>query len=98
MGGVVFSEYREQDIVFSGAIDRAGVCSKRVLRQLFYYPFGQLKCHRISAYTEVDNRDAVRFLRRLGFTKEGRVRECSSNGKDAFIYGMLRRECSWLGD
>ena len=98
VGGVVFSEYRVEDITFSGAFEDKGCFTRRNLRYFFDYPFNQLKCHRITAYTETDNKRANKLLKKLGFTHEGTMREISEKGKDANIYGMLDRECNWLGD
>jgi RimJ/RimL family protein N-acetyltransferase len=95
VGGVAFYEYRVQDIVFSGVMERGGF-NRTMLRTLFHYPFHQLKCHRVTAYTEIDNREANVFLKRLGFKKEGTMREISENLKDINIYGMLKRDCTWL--
>lgn len=96
IGGVAFYEYRIQDIVFSGYMDKGGVFNKKMLRELYYYPFVQLGCHRVTAYTEVDNREANIFLKRMNFTKEGRIREVSERLKDINVYGMLKRECKWI--
>jgi RimJ/RimL family protein N-acetyltransferase len=98
VGGVVFSEYRVEDIVFSAAFEDRGCLTRSILRTLCEYPFRQLKCHRVSAYTETDNKRANVILKKLGFVHEGTMREISENGKDANIYGMLERECKWLGD
>jgi len=98
VGGVVFSEYRVEDITFSGAFEDKRCFTRKGLRTFFHYPFKQLKCHRITAYTETDNKRANKLLKKLGFTLEGTMREISEKGKDANIYGMLERECKWLGD
>jgi len=95
VGGVAFYEYRVQDIVFSGVMEK-GSFNKTMLRTLFNYPFIQLNCHRITAYTEIDNRQANFFLKRLGFKKEGTMREISERLKDINVYGMLKKECTWL--
>jgi len=73
-----------------------GGFNRTMLKTLFHYPCIQLKGHRVTAYTEVDNRQANLFLRRLGFVKEGTMREISENLKDINIYGMLKRDCTWL--
>jgi RimJ/RimL family protein N-acetyltransferase len=98
VGGVVFSEYRVEDIVFSGAFEDKACFTKKTIRDFFVYPFKQLKCHRITAYTETDNDKANKLLIKLGFSKEGTMREISERGKDANIYGMLKRECTWIGE
>lgn len=98
VGGVVFYDWRIEDMVFSVAFEDSGCITRRILRVLFDYPFNQVGCHRITAYTDVDNEVSNKQLKRLGFQKEGRYREISRERKDANIYGMLRRECIWLGE
>ena len=98
VGGIVFYEYRLEDIVFSGAFEDKRCFTRKFLNKFFDYPFKQLKCHRVTAYTETDNKRANKLLKNLGFTMEGTMREVSENGKDANIYGMLDRECKWIGE
>jgi RimJ/RimL family protein N-acetyltransferase len=96
VGGAIFYDWRVEDMVFSGAFEDKGCFTKRNLKLFFDYPFNQVGCHRISAYTSVDNSKANTLLKKLGFTKEGCFREISSRQEDANIYGMLKRECIWL--
>lgn len=44
----------------------------------------------------VDNSKSIDAARRLGFVCEGRLREASDNGKDMWIYSMLKNECRWI--
>jgi RimJ/RimL family protein N-acetyltransferase len=96
VGGIVFNEYRIQNIAFSGVIEDKRCFTKFFLKKFFDYPFNQLKCHRITSYTEVDNDKANTLLKKLGFINEGIMREISEKGKDVNIYGMLKRECRWI--
>ena len=67
------------------------------LRALLEYGFLQLGLKRVQAEIDPDNTDSARSLQRLGFVKEGQLRENSSvNGMvaDSALYGLLRRE--WM--
>lgn len=68
---------------------------RRVLRTLFSYPFVTLSCRRITVYVLHSNTVSIKFVERLGFQREGMVREATPAG-DYYIYGMLKRECKWI--
>lgn len=67
------------------------------LSALLDYAFGELNLNRVEADTDPRNEPSARLLERLGFSKEGLLRErCIVDGEisDAAMYGLLRRE--WL--
>lgn len=68
-----------------------------VFRGILSYPFIQLHCSRITAITEAKNQPARAFLQRFGFREEGHHPELFSSG-DGVSYGLLRRDCRWLGE
>lgn len=72
-------------------------CSRKVLKLLFWYPFIQLGCERVTACTETQNRAARAFLDRVGFRQEGILRQWFYPN-DAAVYRMLRSECRWIGE
>lgn len=100
LGGVVFDQYAESDghanIIMSGAFDSPAWCSKKTLRQLFLYPFVQLRCRRMTTITTADNEAARSLDERLGFVHEGTLRKIFPGDVDGIVYGMLREECRWL--
>lgn len=62
---------------------------------LLNYGFSELDLNRVVADIDPRNVNSARSLERLGFTKEGHLREnCVVNGilADSVIYGLLRRE------
>ena len=73
-----------------------GWLSRRTLRVLLGYPFGQLGCHRITAIVAKKNRRSRRLVEGLGFKLEGVAREGMRPGVDACIYSLLKRECRWV--
>lgn len=63
------------------------------LQALFNYAFGVLDKHRIEADVDPRNTASIRTLERLGFQREGYLRErWHVNGEiqDALFYGLLR--------
>ena len=64
---------------------------------LIDYAFDDLGLHRIEADTDPRNLSSVKFLERLGFVKEGHLRErwiVEGQVSDSSLYGLLRHE--WL--
>jgi RimJ/RimL family protein N-acetyltransferase len=65
------------------------------LQALLDYSFNQLKLRRLEADVDPRNVASIRILERLGFQREGFLRErWHVNGEiqDAYFYGLLRRE------
>lgn len=65
------------------------------LTALFDFAFAELNLHRIEADVDPQNAASIRVLERLGFQKEGHLRERWIVGgeiQDALFYGLLRRE------
>ncbi len=65
------------------------------LRALLEYGFSELGLNRVEAEIDPDNSGSARSLQRLGFVREGQLREsCIVNGvvSDSALYGLLRRE------
>ncbi len=65
------------------------------LISLLNFAFAQLNLHRIEADVDPQNAASIRVLERLGFQKEGYLRERWIVGdeiQDALFYGLLRRD------
>ena len=67
-----------------------------LLRAVLARVFGQLRGHRIGFDVTVDNERALRLYERLGFQREGHIRECwkrpDGNWVDCYLMGLLARE------
>jgi RimJ/RimL family protein N-acetyltransferase len=62
---------------------------------LLRWAFGTLDLNRVQAETDTRNVASARVLGKLGFVREGTLREdCVVNGdvSDSWVYGLLRRE------
>ena len=67
-----------------------------LLRAVLARVFGPLQGHRIGLDVTVDNARALRLYERLGFQREGHIRECwkrpGGDWIDCYLMGLLARE------
>ena len=71
--------------------------ASRAAGVLLDFLFGQYRLHRVSAQCAVGNTRSIRLMERLGFTREGRLRDAEFAGevpRDVFVYGLLAQEWS----
>jgi RimJ/RimL family protein N-acetyltransferase len=64
-------------------------------RTLLHWAFDTLDLNRVQAETDTRNLASARVLEKLGFVREGTLREdCVVNGdvSDSWVFGLLRRE------
>lgn len=84
-----YSGWDGHNVEISVAIDKP--ISRRVLRFAFDYPFQQLGAHRVFIRISDINKRSLALAKRLGFVKEGTLREASPDG-DVHIFSMLQEE------
>ena len=71
---------------------------REALTALLDSAFGTMGLRRLEAEVDTANAPSARLLQRLGFTKEGLLRQrwmTKGKAKDVEVYGLLRNE--WLG-
>lgn len=92
-----FHEYRQEhgSIELTFATKSPKWQSRRYIRAIFGYAFGQLGCGRITTFAPAVNSMATRLNDRIGFVREGIMRKAFYGG-DLVMFGMLRDECKWL--
>lgn len=71
-------------------------CNRHNLHVIFAYPFIQLKVKRVQATVAKNNKQARKFVQRLGGKYEGMGRKAWIFGGDAAVYSLLKHECRWL--
>jgi [ribosomal protein S5]-alanine N-acetyltransferase len=72
-----------------------------IMPPLLRFAFADLGLHRITADADPRNERSIRILERLGFRREGYLREhylVQGEAQDGVVYGLLRSEAEWLWD
>lgn len=95
VAGAVFNNYRHPNIEVTFAADSPRWASKQNISCILRYPFVQLGCLRLTAYTKAKNSRARTFLTGLGFDQEG-YHPYGFPDDDAVSYGLLRDKCRWI--
>jgi [ribosomal protein S5]-alanine N-acetyltransferase len=70
-------------------------CATEAARALLQWAFDTLDLNRVQAETDTRNVASARVLEKLGFVREGTLREdCVVNGEvsDSWVYGLIRRQ------
>ena len=97
VGGIIMNNYRKDlDVWLTIYSTSPHWCSKSVLKYIFTTCFETLNCKRVNIFVSKDNQKSLNLCTRLGFKKEGLLRQYRENGQDCFIMGMLKKECKWL--
>ncbi len=89
-------DYRSASLgyIFDDAVWGHGYATEAAAA-LLAWAFDTLELNRVQAETDTRNVASARVLEKLGFVREGTLREdCVVNGEvsDSFVYGLIRRE------
>ncbi len=90
------SDYRSASLgyCFHDAVWGRGYATEAA-RALLRWAFDTLDLNRVQAQTDTRNVASARVLEKLGFVREGTLREdCIVNGEvsDSWVYGLIKRE------
>lgn len=96
LAGIIYHDFTPHSLMFTFASNGDGWASRRVLSDLFSYPFEQLGLERVGAVCSKKNRRARKVIEKVGFRVEGCGRKAFYDGSDAVYYGMLKEECKWI--
>ena len=89
----VFSAYTGINIdMHIAARPKSHWLSRSFFNASFELPFRVLEVPRVTGLIRAENLDAQRFVSRLGFQYEGRMRKAFPDGGDLMLYGLLREE------
>lgn len=93
MAVTVFSAYTGINIdMHIAARPKSHWLSRSYFNASFELPFLVLEVPRVTGLIRAENLDAQRFVTRLGFQYEGRMRKAFPDGGDLMLYGLLREE------
>jgi len=89
----VFSAYTGTNIdMHIAARPKSQWLSRIYFNAAFELPFLVLEVPRVTGLIRAENLNAQRFVSRLGFQYEGRMRKAFPDGGDLVLYGLLREE------
>lgn len=96
---ILYNQFHRPDIWMHVAAEPGRIwCTPDFLGHIFGYPFEQLDCGRVTALVARSNIRLRKLVLHLGFVEEGILREALPTGDALIAYGMLRRECRWIGE
>jgi RimJ/RimL family protein N-acetyltransferase len=89
----VFSAYTGINVdMHIAARPKSHWLSRSFFNASFELPFRVLEVPRVTGLIRAENLKAQRFVTRLGFKYEGRMRKAFPDGGDLVLYGLLREE------
>lgn len=97
IAGIILNDHRKNVDVWLTiySIDKRW-CTKAVIKYVFGIVFGLMNCRRCNVFISKDNHKSLSLCERLGFKKEGLLRQYREDGTDCYVLGMLKSECKWL--
>jgi RimJ/RimL family protein N-acetyltransferase len=95
LGVVVFDAFTPYDVNMHIVIEDRRCVTRRILKEVFSYPFKQLGLRRVTGLVPASNVPALAFDLRLGFRHEGRKLH-GAGDEDEIVLGMTRESCRWI--
>lgn len=97
IAGIIMNDHRKDvDVWLTIYSVNKRWCTKAVIKYVFGIVFNLMNCRRCNIFISKDNHASLSMCERLGFKKEGLLRQYRENGADCYVLGMLRTECKWL--
>ena len=97
IGGALINAIRPGRDCWCSIYTNSPLWGKRhILRHFFSVVFCLIEAKRCSVFVSVSNQKSYKLGLRLGFKKEGILRQYRDNGEDCYVMGMLKKECIWL--
>ena len=93
--GVWYEGYTKTSIMTHIAID--GKMTKQFLSIIFDYPFVQLGVNKLIGPTNSNNLIALKFIEKLGFVEEARIKDAFPDG-DMVLLTLTKDRCKFLGE
>ena len=95
VAGCVFEQYNGTNMFIHGA-SRPHSLSEEFLHVCFHFCFVENHCRRISCVVDESNTTCQRFVQRVGWSEDVRLKGAGLKGGDLIIYKMLPQDCKWL--
>lgn len=95
VAGIMYDGYTGASISMHSRVDNAKKVTREWLRQIFDYPFNQLKVKRVTGLVSSANERAIKTNEHLGWKRETTLADYFPDG-DGIVYIMRREDCRWL--
>lgn len=89
---IAWDGFRNYSIEVSIAAVSPRWATRQTITTLLMYPFGQLKCQRVTSYVYKSNKKARKLNEGLGFKLEGKLRDAGKNNEPMLVFGLTRRD------
>lgn len=96
IAAVVLHDHAPPNVMLSWVFKSPRFFSRTVIRIVFEWAFSQMGVERVTGLVDKRNKRARKLNERLGMKLEGVLRKASPEGRDLFVYGMLREEAEAL--
>ena len=67
-------------------------CTRKIIKEFMRIAFEVFLVRRINIIVDTNNVECLHFVKRLGFKREGHLREFGDKGQDRYILGLLKSE------
>lgn len=94
-GAVIYSRFTPWHCEVSAVVVNKHMCQRKVLFDLFAYPFQQLGYKRLNCVIALNNVKSLKSALKLGFTPEAQLRNWFGD-TDGVMFRLLKEECKWL--
>lgn len=95
IAGVIYENWNGRSIMCHIAVE--GRLTRRYVGAIFDYAFNVCNVEKIIVPVESHNLRSVKLIENMGFTEEGRIKDCQPEG-DTILYTMTKGDCRFLGD
>ncbi len=87
--GIIFEDWNGRSLAARGRLTRT------FLQVITNYAFEQCQVSKVIAPVFSNNPDGIRFVKKMGFIEECRIKEAQPNG-DILIFTLVKSECRYL--
>lgn len=95
VAGVIYENWNGASMVVHIAVE--GLLTPAYLHAIHHYPFVHVGAAKVIAPIGEANEESIRFVRKLGFTQEGRIPGAHPDGA-LLLYTQSRENCRYLGE
>ena len=95
IAGVIYENWNGRSIMCHIAVE--GRLTRRYFGAIFDYAFNVCNVEKVIVPVESHNLRSVKLIENMGFTEEGRIKDCQPEG-DTILYTMTKGDCRFLGD